>query len=409
MNATVRPLLFAFIFFISLHAAGQYMGWTQVENFGGTARHRAVGITIGNRGYMGLGHINAIVDILYDDWWEYDPGTNSWTQKATFPGGQRMHCSAFSVSGKGYVGFGRDANNVTHNDLFEYDPLANTWTQKASMPGSIRRGAVGMTIGSKGYVGTGFDGSNYHRDFWEYDPSSNVWTQKMSFPGTRRTSAVGFGIGSRGYLGTGDDGGPTSDFYEYDPASDTWTMKASVPPVPRMEACGFVLNGFGYIVTGSDAQSGNCYQDCWRYDPAPDTWTQVQDFPGAARRYMSSFTIGPRAYAGLGTSGINYNDLWNYGNLTDVSETLKQEYEVNVFPNPVTSGTTFSIKSNAVSPLEKLELQLFDAKGCRVRKMEFSGCTFYFERGDLDRGAYLYNIYRSSPGELIAAGKLIVQ
>src|ERR1051326_1084169 len=97
----------AILFFVfSLVCIAQLAGWQQMENFAGTARHRAVAISIGNRGYMGLGHINALVDVLYDDWWEYDPGTNSWTQKASFPGGPRMHRSAFSVNNKGYVGCG---------------------------------------------------------------------------------------------------------------------------------------------------------------------------------------------------------------------------------------------------------------------------------------------------------------
>src|ERR1043166_8829529 len=101
MKKFLRPL-YLLLFYALLPAVSpaQVPGWTSKANFGGDARHRAVGICIGTRGYMGLGHINAVTDILYDDWWEYDPGSNSWTQKATFPGGQRMHSSAFSVNGK---------------------------------------------------------------------------------------------------------------------------------------------------------------------------------------------------------------------------------------------------------------------------------------------------------------------
>ena len=37
--------------------------WIEKANFGGEARHRGVGFSVGGRGYMGLGHYNSIVDI----------------------------------------------------------------------------------------------------------------------------------------------------------------------------------------------------------------------------------------------------------------------------------------------------------------------------------------------------------
>ena len=59
--------------------------WTQKASFGGSARHRTTAFAIGNKGYLGLGHINSVTNILYDDFWEYDPASNSWTQIANYP------------------------------------------------------------------------------------------------------------------------------------------------------------------------------------------------------------------------------------------------------------------------------------------------------------------------------------
>ena len=60
--------------------------WVQKADFGGPGRHRATGISIANKGYMGLGHVNGTgIDINYKDWWQFDPASNSWTQKANFP------------------------------------------------------------------------------------------------------------------------------------------------------------------------------------------------------------------------------------------------------------------------------------------------------------------------------------
>ena len=55
-------------------------------------------------------------------------------------------------------------------DFWEYDPATNAWTQKADFGGTARDGAVGFSIGSKGYIGTGYDGTGSTKDFWEYTP-----------------------------------------------------------------------------------------------------------------------------------------------------------------------------------------------------------------------------------------------
>ena len=75
----------------------------------------------------------------------------------------------------------------TSNDFWEYDPATDTWTQKANFGGGARTGAVGFSIGTKGYVGTGIDANDLLRkDFWEYDPVTNKWTRKANFGGTAR-------------------------------------------------------------------------------------------------------------------------------------------------------------------------------------------------------------------------------
>ncbi len=79
---------------------------------------------------------------------------------------------------KGYVGTGYDGFNYL-NDFYEFDPVLNAWTQKANFPGSPRYEAVAFGLGSFGYVGTGFDGSNALKDFYQYDPSSDTWNSDM--------------------------------------------------------------------------------------------------------------------------------------------------------------------------------------------------------------------------------------
>ncbi|MCH7619136.1 MAG: hypothetical protein IH880_05140, partial [Candidatus Marinimicrobia bacterium] len=100
----------------------------------------------------------------------------AWTQKADFGGPPRARAVGFSIDSKGYIGLGT-VIAWAYFDFWEYDPGSDTWSQKADYVGE-ENSAVGFSIGSKGYIGTGFGFGN---NFWEYDPSGNTWTQKTDF------------------------------------------------------------------------------------------------------------------------------------------------------------------------------------------------------------------------------------
>ena len=245
--------------------------WTQKANFGGGVRRDAVGFSIGTKGYIGTG-INS--GISFNDFWEYDPNTNVWTQKSSFGGIPRSQAVGFSIGSKGYIGTGNDNNgsNGRKNDFWEYDPSTDLWTQKTNFGGGARDLAVGFSIASKGYIGTGTASSSaFKNDFWEYDPFSDTWTQKTNFEGGARRDAVGFSIGSKGYIGTGFlyDGSNNNynDFWEYDPSTDGWIQKTNLSGTVRSEAIGLSIGSKGYIGTG---YYFGYYNDFWEYASACD-------------------------------------------------------------------------------------------------------------------------------------------
>ncbi|MCY7409951.1 MAG: T9SS type A sorting domain-containing protein [Chitinophagales bacterium] len=142
---------------------------------------------------------------IYEDFYEYDPSTDSWETRPNFPGGKRYSAMAFSIGNKGYVGSGSDAL-MWYQDFWEYDPLTYTWTQKANLTGVAREQAVAFSIGGKGYIGTGWNNLyGILKDFWEYDPTIDMWYQKSDFGGGKRYGAIAFSIDSVAYAGLGYD------------------------------------------------------------------------------------------------------------------------------------------------------------------------------------------------------------
>ena len=82
--------------------------WGQKADFGGDSAnwcrrllHREQGLHRDGNLELGYGYTK--------DFWEYDPAANTWTQKADFGGTARHGAVGFSIGSKGYIGTGRDA------------------------------------------------------------------------------------------------------------------------------------------------------------------------------------------------------------------------------------------------------------------------------------------------------------
>jgi N-acetylneuraminic acid mutarotase len=229
--------------------------WSQKADFAGTARWNAVGFGIGSKGYLGTGDDGtATASNIRNDFWEYDPATNAWTARANFGGTARTSATGFSIGTKGYIGTGID--NLTtftrRNDFWEYDPSSNTWTQRATVGTTGRSSAKGFVIGNNGYI-VGGELSLSLQDTWEYNPTNNTWTQRANHPTTVGTfvyassTAVGFSVGTKGYLCAGNT---TRICIEYNPATNTWTQVASLLGDARNFAVGFNIGSKAYVGLG---------------------------------------------------------------------------------------------------------------------------------------------------------------
>ncbi|MFH0843070.1 MAG: IPT/TIG domain-containing protein [Bacteroidota bacterium] len=121
---------------------------------------------MGNKGY-----------ILFADktFCEYNPETDAWKLLTTFPGqgSGRAGVVSFVINGKGYVGLGRDENNLNsaYDDFWIYDPASDTWTEITHMPLGGRYNSISFVVNNKAYIGFGNNSSTIPlKDFYEFDP-----------------------------------------------------------------------------------------------------------------------------------------------------------------------------------------------------------------------------------------------
>jgi IPT/TIG domain len=175
---------------------------------------------------------------ITDNFWEYDPSSNTWTEKANYAPGTRYAGVMFAIGSEIYLGLGQDAafaggTNPPDNTLYQFDIASNTWTQKANYPVSNSIIAVGnataMVFGTKAVVFGSANVQNYNSVF-SYNQASDTWT-------------------------------PLTDFNSNNNGKNA-----------------FVYNGYGFVA-GMDSYSfpASDYRGCFKYNSATDTWSQLPD------------------------------------------------------------------------------------------------------------------------------------
>ena len=152
------------------------------------------------------------------------------------------------------------------NEFYEFDPSSNSWNQKADFPYDLREGGVTFAIGNKVYYGFGRsetdgpfigEGYTYYSDFYEYDTESNSWTQLTDVSNElRRADAGGFSVAGNGYIIGGYNTVSSTinefnDLLKYNPVEDSWEEIAQYPGDARHSPAIAVLDDRVLVGTGS--------------------------------------------------------------------------------------------------------------------------------------------------------------
>lgn len=319
-------------------------GWIQKAGFPGIPRHRACAFAIGEKGYIGLGHINSgSLSVAYDDWWEYDPATNSWTQKANYPAGPRFGNFCFGFDNCAYVGGGAIQSWGAAYEFFKFDPVSNTWTYISNSPVG-GEGEPSFVVGDSGYVaGMGF---NRLTNTWFAAPMANVGYWDYVFV-----------INNKAYF---DQGGT---MIEFDPRTNSIVGKGACPNTHWFPTS-FAVNNKGYVIMGTDYTTE--FRDQYVYDPVINKWDTLKSFPGSGRHYSPTFVIANKAYMGTGSNGTNMADFWEFAWTSNTPSTVGIESEklaeqIIVAPTLITDE--FSIHNNNDEPIQ---FSLYDLSGKQI-------------------------------------------
>ena len=383
-----------YVLFLCMYFQVQAQDWVQVTSLPNAFNetHHSFAFSFDDMGYIVAGNSDSG---MRDDFYQYDPVNDSWTELTPFPGAARGFAIGDTWDGKAYFGFGYDGTSLL-NDLWVFDPSNMSWTELASCPCAKRTHPAMIAHNGKVFVGLGGGGSLGNlKDWWEYDIASNTWSQKDDLPSLGRHHPYQFGIGDYVYTGFGHGDGIFNDWFGYDIAGETWTQVATLPAEGRVAGTQFSYDGLGYVLSGDGDDHGSMNTgEFWAYDPVTDTWDELPSHPEGSRWAPASFIINGEVYIINGTSFSQYVTQIYKFDLNPVLSTHElTNSSIRIYPNPAIDIINIDVPKNL-----NYEANLHDLNGRLISSMTNKSVI---EIQNVPHGIYLIEITDLDTGQKI--------
>jgi N-acetylneuraminic acid mutarotase len=287
--------------------------WKKLASFPG--QHRKLSLSFSVNGNLYVVGGTSMELTKFNDVWRYDPSSDAWLQKSSFPvavvstieaasfvindiayvvsaaglwryhpendvweklgdGINQTHMLAFTIDDKGYAGLGR-----WNGGLKAYNPLLNTWSNVPTYyPGEADHLKYTVSAGGRAFSGYGtsstFGNESPQVEFYSFNPSTRQWTEQDSYLywNDPKTGLVCFSINNKVYMGMGRNTNDAvfGDLNEFDPATGEWTYVLSMPGTERTDAIYCSANEKGYVGLGFKYHSGGQVDklfDFWEFRP----------------------------------------------------------------------------------------------------------------------------------------------
>jgi N-acetylneuraminic acid mutarotase len=356
--------------------------WTSISPIPTIGRDDGVAFSLNNLGFVVTGSGD---DSNYSEsnrLFCYNPETNSWTEKAPFPGVKRQYSSVFTIDDIAYLIGGYSEIGTALNDVWSYDAALDEWIQRSNFPGLQRWDATSTSMSRVGYYGLGTTQIGTMSDLWQYFPENDDWSLLCYYAGDHSRSVLAFPLFDKIIFGEGfsvytGSVSYTDEWYIFEPENCIWRLIDS--PVGLRSYGTAVSNGSYALICGGMNEDAvfqnNCYQLTYSQD-----WETLNPIGTEGLRGSSGFVIGNDFYVGTGlkADGTKTSEFFKIslpGN--DFNNTI-------VFPNP--SSTAFNIIS-----VPESEVTIYSIDG-KLMSESTTDETGYLNIENLNPGIFLLKI-----------------
>jgi len=270
--------------------------WTTLANMPTAAfMASAVYYPLTNKIYV-FGGEDAISGTNYNITRIYDIAAGTWTTGSNMPNVRSFMASGYNdANGKIYLVSGYNTGDVTtaQPNTWEYDPGADTFTERAPIPHAVGGAASGIINGHL-YVAGGRDATNTVVSLvWDYDIAANTWTEKTGMPGVNN-NVPGNAI-ALNRLWVFGGGNPFSLIRDGSNKSGSASTRTAF-----IGNQGPISSAFQ---ARNDIRVPNLSSSAFVYDPETDSWSDAPAM-NDLRSFASGTSIGAKLFAAGGLDGF---------------------------------------------------------------------------------------------------------
>jgi N-acetylneuraminic acid mutarotase len=224
--------------------------WTPIADFGGGKRYWTASFVIDDVAYVGTGSVTTSGEGT-NDFYKYNVQEDTWSRIADFPGIPVTHAVGFAINGKGYLCLPTQENN-----FWEYDPSLDSWTEKSTLVtspwGGYKKAVGAFVLKGRAFVVTSLYS---YGELYEYDHVNDSWTAKNTIADMGNFPAV-ISTASHAYYQV------DYRMIQYDIDTDSWNSVDFYPVPSRNDTFFFSIGEKLFIGGGRE----NSYKDFWECD-----------------------------------------------------------------------------------------------------------------------------------------------
>lgn len=289
--------------------------WGQISDFPAASRDDGTGFVLGDSAYFGTGVTPWFAPL--GNFYGLNLRNDQWFDVASLPAGEeRQYAAGFNSLEHGFIMGGFNGTDFL-NDVWQYNPQTNTWTEKTALPSAGRSGAACFILNDTAYIIGGKTANNVAiNEVWAYAMLTDSWIQKSNLPNGNRWRGSATAINNTGYLLFGRDEVDVfhNDLLAYNSSSDSWTQVSSFPFSGRSHASLVAVDDQLLVCFGYDSLA-NFYNDLWAYIPQLNNWNILPGIPADGRRGGIAL-VAPNETVyystGLSGQGPRIKETWKY-------------------------------------------------------------------------------------------------